>query len=337
MGGVTIKGFKSLLIIVLITGTMAFSYTMEEVLEGVQITTFQEYDIPYIQWLNSAEGELKAGYDPFGQKGHLGAQASIKLFKHLDLSTSFAYLTDFASDSSVQFSLGVSYDFLSPSQAEKRRKEANKEVIKRQLEAVDLFFDYLKKKIMLPESDGNLMTSVKEKIEQVDLAYLAIQLEALSSLTDGEPQITGLSQYQPKKIDDDIVQTAVVRYLNLFSQSEGSDEKDSLYALFRTDYNTFLQGISAGIGGAYDCQRPIQSNVSDKLEEIRIRKNKLLHDVLTEVMPTIKAEYQRLEKEINGATAKIVSGEMSKEELNKMQSMYMDLENQYIEMTLEAV
>lgn len=337
IGGVDIKGVKFLFIILFLTGMMAFSYTMEEVLKGVEKTTFQEYDIPYVQWFNSVEGELRAGYDPFMQKGLVGAQANIKLFEKLDLSTSFAFLTDFATDSSYQFSLGVSYDFLRPSDAEKRYKEASKEVLKRQLEAVDLFFDYLKKKIMLTETEGDMISSAKEKLERVDMAYLAIKLEALSSLSNGEPQITGLSQYQPEKIDEDIVQTAVIRYLNLFSQNGDNGEQSSFYALFKTDYNTFLQGVSAGIGGAYDFQAPVQSTVSDKLEEIEIRKNKLLHDVLTDEMPLIKEEYQRLEQEINSATSKIVRGEMTKGELNQMQQMYVELENQYIEMTLDAV
>ncbi|MEA1885098.1 MAG: hypothetical protein U9N62_11375 [Thermotogota bacterium] len=337
IGGVDIKGLKFILILLFLTGTMAFAYTVEEVLEGVEKTTFQEYDIPYVQWFNSVEGELRAGYDPFMQKGLVGAQANIKLFENLDLSTSFAFLTDFGTDSSYQFSLGVNYDFLRPSDAEKRYKEAKKEVLKRQLQAVDLFFEYLKKKIMLTENDGDMISSAKEKMERVDMAYLAIKLEAMSSIANGEPQITGLSQYQPEKIDEDIVQTAVIRYLNLFSQSRDNGEQSSFYALFRTDYNTFLQGISGGIGGAYDFQVPVQSTVSDKLEEIEIRKNKLLHNVLTEEMPIIKEEYQRLEQKINRATSKIVSGEMTKEELNEMQKLYVELENQYIEMTLDAV
>lgn len=317
--------------------TIAFSYTIEEVLKGVEQTTFQEYDIPYIQWLNSVEGEIRAGYDPFMQNGLIGGQANIKLFEKLDLSTSFAFLTDFASDNSYQFSLGLSYDFLKPSDAEKRYKEASKSVIKRQLEAIELFFDYLKKKIMLTEQQDDLIASAKEKLERVDMAYIAIKLEAMSSLSDGEPQISGLSQYQSKKIDEDIVQTAVIRYLNLFSLNGEQGKNSSFYALFRTDYNTFLQGISAGLGGAYDFEKPIQATVSDKIDEIEIRKNKLLHDVLIDVMPEVKEEYQRLEKEINSATSKIVNGEMTKEELNQMQKIYLELENQYIEMTLDAV
>ena len=316
---------------------MAFSYTIEEVLEGIEKTTFQEYDIPYIQWFNSVEGEIRAGYDPFMQKGLVGMQGNIKMFEKLDLSTSFAFLTNFATDNTYQFSLGVSYDFLRPSDNEKRYKEANKLVIKRQLDAIELFFDYLKKKIMLTEQKDDVIATVKEKMERVDMAYIAIKLEAMSSLSDGEPQISGLTQYQPKKIDEDIVQTAVIRYLNLFSLNTGQSENSSLYALFRTDYNTFLQGISAGIGGTYDFEKPIQETVADKIDEIEIRKNKLLHDVLIDTMPEVKEEYQRLEKEINSATSKIVNGEMTKEELNQMQRIYIELENQYIEMTLDAV
>ncbi|MFW6263045.1 MAG: hypothetical protein ACOC34_03335 [Thermotogota bacterium] len=337
IGGVNIKGVRLILIVLLIISSVGFTYTIEEVLDGVEKTTFEEYSLPYFKWVNAVDGELRAGYDPFEKKGLVGAQANMKLFEKLDLSTSFAMMTDFATDSSYRFSLGVSYDFLRPSNAEKRYQEANREVLMRQLEAVDLFFEYLKKKIKLTETKGDLLSSAKEKLERVDMAYIAIKLEAMSSLSDGEPQISGLSQYLPKKIDEDIVQTAVIRYLNMFSPASEVDDKSSLYAIFRTDYNTFLQGVSGGLGGAYDFEEPVQKTVSDKIEEIEIRKNKLLHDVLIEVMPEIKEEYQRLEKKINSATAKIVNGEMSKEELNQMQKMAVELEDQYIEMMLDAV
>jgi len=336
-GGVDIKGLKLIVILFLFISLMGFSYTMEAILAGVEKTTFEEYSLPYFKWVNAVDGELRAGFDPFENKGLLGAQANIKLFEKLDLSTSFAMLTNFATDSTYRFSLGVSYDFLRPSNAEKRYKAANREVIKRQLEAVDLFFEYLKKKVMLTEQEGELLALAKEKLERVDMAYISIKLEAMSSLNNGEPQISGLTQYIPKKIDEDIVQTAVIRYLNLFLQNEGQSQNSSLYTLFRTDYNTFLQGISAGLGGAYDFEDSVQTTVSEKIEEIEIRKNKLLHDVLIEVMPEIKEEYQRLEKEINGATSKIVNGEMTKEELKQMQTLFVELENQYIEMTLDAV
>ncbi|MFP4462097.1 MAG: hypothetical protein ACLFQE_07855 [Thermotogota bacterium] len=279
IGGVNIKGVRLILIVLLIISSVGFTYTIEEVLDGVEKTTFEEYSLPYFKWVNAVDGELRAGYDPFEKKGLVGAQANMKLFEKLDLSTSFAMMTDFATDSSYRFSLGVSYDFLRPSNAEKRYQEANREVLMRQLEAVDLFFEYLKKKIKLTETKGDLLSSAKEKLERVDMAYIAIKLEAMSSLSDGEPQISGLSQYLPKKIDEDIVQTAVIRYLNMFSPASEVDDKSSLYAIFRTDYNTFLQGVSGGLGGAYDFEEPVQKTVSDKIEEIEIRKNKLLHDV----------------------------------------------------------
>lgn len=313
------------------------AYTIEQVLQGVEQTTYEEYTIPYFKWINSVDGEFATGYDPFDQQGLLGVKANIRMFEKLDLSTSFAMMTDFASDVTYQFSFGLSYDFLRQSDSEKRYHEANKEVIKRQLMAIDLFFDYLKKKVMMNEPAQDVLASAIKKLEQVDMAYNAIKIEALASLSEGEPQIAGLSDYIPKKIGDDIVQTAVIRYLNLFSSQTDEEEHHSLYALFRTDYNAYLQGISAGLGGAYDFADPVKSVVSEKIDEIDIRKNKLIHDVLTEVMPGLKEEYQRLETEMNSATSKIINGQLTKEEFNRMQEAYDDLENKYIELTLDAV
>ena len=337
IGGVPIKRLHCILIVFFFLTILCFSYTIEQVLSGVEKTTYEEYAIPYFKWVNAVDGEFRAGYDPFEEKGIVGVEASVRMFEKLDLSTSFALISDFATDSSYRFSLGVSYDFLRPSDAQKRYKEASKEALRRQLKAIELFFDYLKKKVMLPQTPGDLLVSAKERLERVDMAYLAITLEAMSSITDGEPQISGLSDYFPKKIDEDIVQTAVIRYLNLFSTDSNRQENSSLYAIFRTDYNTFLQGISGGIGGGYNFEEPVLTTVEDKIDEIEIRKNKLIHDVLIELMPEIKTEYERLEKEINGATSKIINGEMTKEELSQMQKTFTELENKYIEMTLDAV
>jgi len=336
IGGDDIKRLLLIMILVLLA-TLNFSYTIEQVLAGVEKTTFEEYDIPYFKWVNDVDGELRAGYDPFREKGLLGVQANIRMFEKLDLSTSFAFSTDFATDNSYQFSLGVRYDFLRPSDAQKRYEQASRDVIRRQLKAIDLFFDFLKKKVMLSQSPGDLLTSARERLEQVDMAYIAITLEAMSSLANGEPQITGLSNYSPKKIDEDIVQTAVIRYMNLFSSQSEDHENSSLYAIFSTDYNTFLQGITGGMGGGYNFEEPVLMTVEDKIDEIEIRKNKLVHDVLIELMPEIKTEYERLEKEINGATSKIINGEMTKGELSQMQAMLIEIENKYIEMTLDAV
>ena len=337
IGGDTIKSVGLILLFaILLTGLM-FSYTIEQVLSGVEKTTFEEYDIPYFKWVNAVEGEMRAGYDPFQEKGLLGVQANVTMSEKLDLSTSFAFSTDFATDNAYQFSLGVRYDFLRPSDAQKRYEQASREALRRQLKAIELFFDFLKKKVMLSQNPADLLASAMERLEQVDMAYIAITLEALSSLTDGEPQISGLSNYAPKKIDEDIVQTAVIRYMNLFSSESKETENRSLYALFSTDYNTFLQGITGGMGGGYNFEEPVLKSVEDKIDEIEIRKNKLVHDVLIEMMPEIKAEYERLEKEINSATSKIINGEMRKEELSEMQTMFTALENKYIEMTLDAV
>ncbi|HPF16012.1 MAG TPA: hypothetical protein P5107_02600 [Thermotogota bacterium] len=330
---------KKLLVIILcmtIAG-IHLAYTIEQVLQGVEKTTYEEFAIPYFKWISSVDGEFATGYDPFGQQGLLGVKANIRMFEKLDLSTSFAVMTDFASDMTYRFSLGLSYDFLRQSDSEKRYREANKEIIIRKLMAIELFFDYLKKKVMLNSQDQDVLSLTLMKLEQVDMAYNAIKIEALASISEGEPQIAGLSDYIPKKIDDDIVQTAVIRYLNLFSSQKGEEEHHSLFALFRTDYNAYLQGISAGLGGTYDFAEPVKSVVSDKIDEIDIRKNKLIHDVLTEVLPGLKEEYQRLEKEINSATSKIINGQLTKEAFNHMQETFEALENKYIELTLDAV
>jgi len=333
---ITIKKLAFVLLI-LIFSTAGLSYTIEQVLSGVERTTFEEFSIPYFKWFSALEGELRAGYDPFEKNGILSAAANIKMFEKLDLTTSFAYSASTNSDSNYKFSLGVSYDFLGKSDSEKRYKEALKEATDRQLEAVELFFDYLKKKVMLDQEEQDVFTQALKKLDQVDMAYTAIKIEALSSLPNGEPQISGLSNYIPDYIDEDIVETAVLRYVNLFSSAENDDDARSLYAILRTDYNDFLQGLSAGIGGKIDFDDPVFSSVDNKINEIDIRKNKLYHDVLTQIMPELKAEYERLETAINNSTSKIIRSEMSKEELSQMQQKYKEIENKYIELTLEAV
>lgn len=333
---IDIKKIMFVLLILIVT-TLGLSYSIEQVLSGVERTTFEEFSIPYFKWVNSVEGELKAGYDPFEKNGICSVAANIKMFEKLDLTTSFAYSGTFNSDANYKFSLGVSYDFLRKSDSEKRYKAALKETVDRKLEAVELFFDYLKKKVMLEQEDKDVFTQAMKKLDQVDMAYTAIKIEALSSLANGEPQISGLSNYTPENIDEDIVETAVLRYVNLFSSNEDKDSARSLYALLRTDYNDFLQGISAGIGGSLNFDGFIFSGVDNKMNEIDIRKNKLYHDVLIQIMPELKDEYERLESAINTSTSKIIRGEMSKEELNQIQQNYKKIENKYIELTLEAV
>ena len=96
------------------------SYTLEDVMYGVERTTSVEYSIPYFQWVNKAQGEISAGYDPFEKRGIFGVQAGLKMFEKLDLGTSFALSTDFASQTNYQFSVGVTYDFLSKGESERR-------------------------------------------------------------------------------------------------------------------------------------------------------------------------------------------------------------------------
>jgi len=326
-------------LIILLIGVFSgsvFAYTLDEVMTGVEKTTSNEYSLPYFQWMNKAEGQILAGYDPFEKKGIFGVEAGVQMFEKVDMQTRLSVSTDFSTQTDYQFSAGVSYNFLSTGESERRYKEAQRETVKRKLKAVDLFFDYLKKKVLLKTDDEtDILVSTNNKLTQVDMAYISIKIEALSSLDSGEPQINGLSDYSPEKIDDDVVMIAIRRYLNLFNSDE--DNSNSLYATFRTDYNSFLQGISAGVGGSADFEKPVAHSVQDKLDEIEIRKYKLMHDVIVEQLPILKDQYSELEKTINSSTTAIINGTLTTQQLIEIKKHRMDLEDRILELTIEAV
>ena len=58
----------------------------------------------------------------------------------------------------------------------------------------------------------------------------------------------------------------------------------------------FTQGISGGIGGSMDFEKPVSHSVQEKLDEIEIRKYKLMHDVIVDQLPVLKNKYSELEK-----------------------------------------
>jgi len=311
----------------------AFSYTIQEVLAGVEKTTFEEYSIPYFQWFNGVSGEIRAGYDPFAEKGVIGAGINMEMFEKLDLHTDFSMASDFATDTSFRFSLGMTYDFLETGESEKRYQEAQREALRRKLEVTELFFSYLKKKVMMAQTNDPLQTTLN-RLEQVEMAYITSKIEALSSIS-GEPQISGLSDYAPEKIENDVVELAVRMYLNTFDKT--GETNDSFYALFSTDYNTFLQGVTAGAGGSLSFEEPVSQGVENKLDEIEIRRDKLYHNVLCEELPKLRTEYEALEKEINESTAARVQGKLTDDDIRIMKERLKRLENQYIELSLEAV
>lgn len=315
---------------------VSFSYTLEDIMYGVEKTTSAEYSLPYFQWMNKAQGEINAGYDPFEKKGVFGVQAGVQMFENVDMNTSLSISTDFASNTDYQFSAGVTYNFLSTGESERRYKEAQKETIKRKMQVIELFFDYLKKKVLLRDDDGtDIVLTTDNKMIQVDMAYLTIKIEAISSLESGEPQINGLSGYLPEKIDDDVVQIAVRRYLTLFNSEEENDA--TLYAIFRTDYNSFTQGISGGIGGSMDFEKPVSHSVQEKLDEIEIRKYKLMHDVIVDQLPVLKNKYSELEKTLNSATTSVINGTLTTEQVRGIREQHLRIEDRILELTLEAV
>ena len=86
-----------------------------------------------------------------------------------------------------------------------------------------------------------------------------------------------------------------------------------------------------------DFEKPVSKSVKDKLDEIEIRKHKLMHDVIIEQLPILHQVYSELENEINSATTALINGTITKEQLKTKREQFVKIEDRYIELTLEAV
>jgi len=238
---------RILLYLFLVFTGITFSYSIEELLEGVEKTTFEEYGLPVFVWVNEAKGEVAAGYDFSSKEMVVELTGFASVFESLELKGSLRLETDFASSTAFSLNTNMNYHiFGNEKESEKAYYAAMVSSLERKIEAAGIFFDFLlqKRNKSVPET-GNLAAKMLERLADVELAFLNIKLENLSSIRDSEPETEPLEAYRPRKIDSDLVDLSVLYYIQVYRKAS---EKNS-GSLFLTAKAEADGGSTVLLGG----------------------------------------------------------------------------------------
>jgi len=303
-----------------------YAYSISQVLEGVESLCLAEMGLPRFIWVQRVDADLGGGYDLANRQVVIGASVDAQVFDALHINSSFQVFTDFSSSTKFLFNMGLTYRFSDlQSSSNKAFIEARKETMLRKIKTCELYYDYLKRRNALENADGsNTVASVRNRLEQIELAYLLIQIQTLSGLSEGEPEPVDTKTLPFSPLRDEDVKTALLNY-GMVMQKD-LQQSASLYLKLQTVSERDFGYAVAGPGIHYEPQNASANNLEDRMQEVSMRKMVLEHEVLWEILPELRQQIAETTTERNKLSRSYILGQTEVSALEDINRTLADLE-----------
>jgi hypothetical protein len=285
--------------------------------------------LPRFIWIQKADANIGAGYDLANRQVVMGVSLETQVFDALEVNADFKVFTDFSSATDFVFNMGLKYQFGNfQASSDKAFKEARKEATLRKIQACELFYDYLTRRVTfdgMTETDP--VSSLKKRMEQIELAYLLIQIQTLSDVSGDEPDPVDIETLQFTVLREEDLKAALLNYAMILQKDIKKDT--SFYLNMQAVSEQGMSYMLGGPGLTYQPQNWSESNLDDRLQEVSMRKMILEHEVLLEVLPEMKQQIEEVRSERNKLSRNYILGKIDEENLQILNQTLSEMEDLY--------
>lgn len=273
----------------------------------------------------------------------LGASADAQLFDSLHVNTQFQVFTDFSSATDFVFNMGLQFQFANfQASSNQAYAQARKETIVRKIQACEIFYEYLSRRKLFDQMlETDSVSILKKRLEQIELAYLLIQIETLSGVSstetlDGEePDAVDAEKQQFSALREEDLQIAVLNYRMVMQKEVSKSTSFSLNmkAVSEKDYS-YLMG---GPGISYKPSASEAGTLDDRLQEVNMRKMILQHEVLLQELPVIRQAIEDARTQKNTLSRNYILGRIDEATLKQVTLSLEGMEAMYYTNTLKVL
>ncbi len=288
-----------------------------------------EMGLPRFIWIQRVDADLGAGYDLANRQVVIGASADAQIFDALYINSAVQVFTDFSSSPTFLFNMGLTYRFSDlQSSSSKAFIEARKETMLRKIDACELYYAYLKRRMVLDNDNASgPVAAVKSRLEQIELAYLLIQIQTLSGISEEEPDPVDIDTVRFSVLRDEDVRTALLNYSMVMQKD--LRQSASLYLKLQTVSEKDFGYVVGGPGIRFQPQNIPASNLEDRMQEVSMRKMILEHEVLLEILPQLRQQIAQTATERNKLSKSYILGQTEASVLQGMNQTLAELETLY--------
>ncbi len=334
----TLLSFLIIWVICLLPNVL-FGFSINDVFRGIEKTTYEEMHLPNLQWINELGFHLQGGYDIHSGSVLVDGTIEAQMFEnfHLQLGGVFESANE---NSSHQFQITVgakAYLSRPNSLSYQNFREANRIILERKLQAVELYFQYIQESInqLAIDPSHSTIDRIEFQRSRVDQAYALSQLKTLSGIEYGELETPSIEQISLTPIREEDLILSIINYLQV-QQPIDPGEKNDWYVSIRSDIRNDKLLLMGGIGYDLSFSSSRVISLNHQMDEVGIRRMKLQYDVLYENLPLLQKEIQQVKALRNQMTQDLIRQRVTQAEVDHFIQLERNLTIQYDQYLLEA-